>query len=71
MFVKIIRNKRESLFPCINTDYEVINYNAIVTIHQITGEILTEEVQCIPENIIYFMNDFGRTVDRKIWSNTK
>ena len=69
MFVKIIRNKKELLFPCINTEYEIVNDNALVTIYHITGEVTTEEVKCISENIIYFMNDFGRTVDRKTWRN--
>lgn len=67
MFVKIIKNKRELLYQCFNTEYKEENGKVLIYISSQSGEDIIEEVESVKENRIYFMNDFGRTIDRKCW----
>lgn len=67
MFVKIVKEGKELLIPCYNTEYTEMNESAFVKINSISGEFITERVECNSMNKIYFMNDFGRTIDKKVW----
>jgi hypothetical protein len=73
MYLKIIRKgdkeSTSTLYHCFKSDFtESTQENGQLTIYFANGGYNVERILFDGSMEIYFMNDFGKTIDRKIWN---
>ena len=67
-FIKIVRNRHETVHQCESYICEQTNGRLHLDIKQ-SSKSIYEDVECIPECRVFIMNENGKTIDRKTWSN--
>lgn len=67
MYIKIKRGCKEKLFDCSGSEWVDGERSGELVIIRNDGGYIIEDIECIPENEVYFMNDYGKTIDRKCW----
>jgi hypothetical protein len=69
MYIKIVRNGVEKLYHCYSSTYTPNKDSTQLVINFFNGGYIVENLTYNSSNEIYFMNDFGKTIDRKRWDD--